>query len=175
MPRYAAQTEVPVERTRAEIEKVLLKYEAEEFHSGWRTGEAMIAFRIQGLFVRFLIPFPPRDDEAFTWRVNKRTGRREKLADSTAARLHEQAIRQRWRALLLVVKAKLEAVECGISTIEREFLAFVVMPNDQTFFDWLAEETAALTHIRRGEMPALPAPKGPRIVDAEAEDQRAAQ
>lgn len=36
--------------------------------------------------------------------------------------------RQRWRVLLLVIKAKLEAVESGISTIREEFLAYVMTP-----------------------------------------------
>ncbi len=31
---------------------------------------------------------------------------------------HDQSYRQNWRALLLVVKAKLEAVRAGISTLE---------------------------------------------------------
>jgi hypothetical protein len=38
----------------------------------------------------------------------------------------EAATRQRWRALVLVIKAKLEAVEAGISTLESEFLANIV-------------------------------------------------
>ena len=42
-------------------------------------------------------------------------------------------MRQRWRALALCIKAKLEAVECGITSFEEEFLAHVVMPNGQTF------------------------------------------
>src|SRR5262245_44396717 len=44
----------------------------------------------------------------------------------------EQACRQRWRALALAIKAKLEAVESGIATFEEEFLAYVVMPDGQT-------------------------------------------
>jgi len=44
----------------------------------------------------------------------------------------EQACRQKWRALSLVVKAKLEAVESGITTFEDEFLAHIVLPNGQT-------------------------------------------
>ena len=44
----------------------------------------------------------------------------------------EQACRQRWRALALVIKAKLEAVESGITTFEDEFLAHIVMPDGQT-------------------------------------------
>ena len=40
-----------------------------------------------------------------------------------------QACRQRWRALLLIIRAKLEAVESGITTLESEFLANIVLPD----------------------------------------------
>ncbi len=43
-----------------------------------------------------------------------------------------QAERQRWRALLLVLKAKLEAVESKIATFESEFLSHIVLPDDRT-------------------------------------------
>ena len=42
----------------------------------------------------------------------------------------EQAVRQRWRALALVIKAKLESVESGIETTEQAFLANVVVMAD---------------------------------------------
>jgi hypothetical protein len=44
----------------------------------------------------------------------------------------DAATRQRWRALVLVLKAKLEAVASGISTVESEFLAGIVLPNGMT-------------------------------------------
>jgi hypothetical protein len=44
----------------------------------------------------------------------------------------EAAARQRWRAVVLVVKAKLEAVESGISTLEAEFLANIVTESGRT-------------------------------------------
>jgi hypothetical protein len=44
----------------------------------------------------------------------------------------DAATRQRWRALVLVLKAKLEAVASGISTLEAEFLANVVMQDGRT-------------------------------------------
>ncbi|MCF7821873.1 MAG: hypothetical protein K9M17_05480 [Mariprofundaceae bacterium] len=40
--------------------------------------------------------------------------------------------RQAWRALNLVVKAKLEAVESGITTFEDEFLAHIMLPDGST-------------------------------------------
>jgi len=40
----------------------------------------------------------------------------------------EQACRQKWRALCLAIKAKLEAVESGISHFEDEFLSQIIDP-----------------------------------------------
>lgn len=47
----------------------------------------------------------------------------------------EQACRQRWRALALVIKAKLEAVDSGIVTLVEEFAAHVVLPGGQSVGD----------------------------------------
>jgi hypothetical protein len=48
--------------------------------------------------------------------------------DKAIARAIDQADRQRWRALYLVIRAKLEAVEAGIAVYEQEFLAFISSP-----------------------------------------------
>jgi hypothetical protein len=71
----------------------------------------------------------------------------------SAEEARNQAIRQRWRALVLAVKAKLEAVEVGISTIEKEFLAFVVMPDGRQLLDHLLPELQAIA--ASGKMPKL--------------------
>ena len=53
----------------------------------------------------------------------------------------------------MVIKAKLVAVEAGISTIEREFLADVVLPDGHTVGQWVAPQLDKI--YERGEMPAL--------------------
>lgn len=70
-----------------------------------------------------------------------------------AVRRWEQACRQRWRALLLVVKAKLEAIETGIATFDGEFMANIVLPGGGTVGDWMTPqiERAYLT----GAVPAM--------------------
>jgi hypothetical protein len=83
---------------------------------GWQDGSAVIAFRANDRRVRFMLPLPDRNAKEFT---HHDRGPRQFEA---AERLYEQAIRQRWRALALVIKAKLEAVEAGISEFEDEFL-----------------------------------------------------
>lgn len=160
MGRFASETTVPVEKSRAEIEETLKRYGASAFTSGWDKNCAMIAFRLRDLFIRFVLPILDVDDNKFAWRMVRR--QKTRATELQRQRAHEQDLRQRWRALLLVVKAKLEAVECGISSLEKEFLAFIVLPNDQTLGDWIAENT--LPAIRDGKMPRLIA--GPtRTVD----------
>lgn len=168
MPRYASETSVPIERSRAEIEETLRRYGASEFHSGWKPDAAMIGFRIGDLFIRFVLPFPSRVDKRFTHK--KIRGHEAKMSEQQQHKAYEQDLRSRWRALLLVIKAKLEAVECGISSIEQEFLSFIVLPNQQTMGEWIAE--TAMPAIRSGKMPlALTGPSEP--IDVEFEERAA--
>ncbi len=124
---YAASTDVPVERSRAQIEKTLERYGATSFMYGWSLDEAQIAFVIAERHIRMRLPMPGATDEEF-WTTP--TGKQR--TNSAAKDAYDQARRQRWRALLLVIQAKLEAVEVGISTFEQEFLAHVVLPDGST-------------------------------------------
>lgn len=51
---YAEGTDVPVERSRAEIERLLTRYGAQRFMSGWDRESATIAFEANGRRVRFV-------------------------------------------------------------------------------------------------------------------------
>lgn len=125
--RYARRTEVPVSRSRQQIEAIVVDYGADQYGTALDSeGErAMIQFRIASWLVRFILP----------------------LADCT-----EQQQRQRWRALLLVIKAKLEAVESGIATIEEEFLAHVVTPGGETFGQWAVPQIREMR--KTGQLPS---------------------
>jgi len=168
MSHFAKETTVSTEKSRAEIEMTLRRYGASEFHSGWKAEAAMIAFRLGDLFIRFTLPLPKNSERRFTHKKD-RYGRDVKRGEQQAIQEWEQEIRQRWRALGLVIKAKLEAVECGISSVEQEFLAFIVMPNELTVGEWMLD--VALSAIRAGEMPQLalapPAKSDATIIDAE--------
>ena len=124
--RYAQRTDVSSERSKAEIERLLTRYGATSFASGWQHDEAVIQFVMHERRIKFLLPLPSKTAAEFT---QSKRGRRD---DALAYKLWEQATRQRWRALALVVKAKLEAVEANIATFEEEFLAHIVMPNGKT-------------------------------------------
>lgn len=155
---YAKGTTVSVARSRAEIEALLERYGADQFASGWEAGRAMIAFRVGGtLAVRMELPIPSRDEPRFR-RSNHRPPRR--LSEAQAEAAWEAEKRRLWRSLALLVKAKLEAVESGISTVEREFLADVVVPNGQTVGEWLRPQIAEYVEGGGAMPPLLPAPGG---------------
>lgn len=129
MSQFAKDTDVPVERSQAEIQSTLRKYGASRYVSGWDQDRAYIGFEMIGRQIRFILPLPNPQSQEFTH--YNAGGSKNKLAERKpheALRKWEQACRQRWRALNLVIKAKLEAVECGITQFEEEFLAHIVLP-----------------------------------------------
>lgn len=135
--KFAASTDVPASRSRDEIERTLTRYGATGFLYGWSGARAQLAFEIRDRRVRFELPLPDRTDGAFT-----RTETGKPRAATAAATAYDQAVRQRWRALALVVKAKLEAVETGIVTFDAEFLAHIVV-GEQTVGEVLVPQLDA--------------------------------
>ena len=125
MTRFAANTDVSVERSRAEIESLIVRYGATSTAFMNAPGRALIMFEAQKRRIVFELPLPDQKDERFR---QTPTGREKRNPESWHA-AWEQACRQKWRALALVIKAKLEAVESGITTFEDEFLAHIIMPD----------------------------------------------
>jgi hypothetical protein len=154
MTRYAAKTDVSSTRSRDEIERTLTRYGADQFMYGWQDSSAVVAFRMEERRIKFILPLPDRNAKEFT---HHSQGMRQPDA---AAKLWEQAQRQRWRALALVIKAKLEAVESGISEFDDEFMANIMLPNGGTVSDWMRPkiEQAYLSNQMPQDLPLLAAP-----------------
>lgn len=132
--KYASETEVSPEKTRMEIEVVLKRYGAKGFMYGWQESRAIIGFEMNGRAIKFMLPFPDPKEKQFT-HFRHSSGSMLARTAAAAVKTHEQAVRQRWRALYLCIKAKLEAVEVGITTFEHEFLAQFVACDGLTIGD----------------------------------------
>jgi len=137
---YAKGTGVPVERSKAEIERLLKAKGATSFHSGWNAEFASLGFTLKGTQVMIGVPLPSVHDYS-------------KHSRTRGQGAYDAECRRRWRCLLLILKAKFEAVHSGISTIEKEFLADVVLPNGRTLGEWAVPQLEA---IQAGRL-ALPA------------------
>ena len=131
MRRFAETTKVPVERTRQEIEELLRRHGATQLLQASDTevkkGEtsAVVQFRISERMVRLRFGVPTQPQKA----------------------------RQKWRMMLMILKAKLEFVADGGSTIEREFLADVLLPDGQSVGEWFAPQLK--NSYQTGGMPPL--------------------
>ena len=146
MAKYAANTNVSSELSRIEIEKTLIRYGAENFCYAMAQGKAVIAFTMYGRQIKFILPLPTKDEFQLT-----PTGRQR--AENSQYEAWEQACRQRWRALNLVIKAKLEAVESGISMFEDEFMSNIILPDGGTVGDFMKPQIEQA--YTQGIMPAL--------------------
>jgi hypothetical protein len=130
MSQFAATTGVPIDRTRTEIEKVLSRYGAATFGYMTRVGQVVILFEAKERKIKISIPMP--------------TGTSEK---------ENQLARSRWRALLLVIKAKLESVSAGIETFEEAFYSNIVLPNGRTVYEETQQRVAIA--YQSGQVQAL--------------------
>lgn len=138
---YAPNTSVPIDRSQAEIKKILTKYGATAFAFAEQSSQAVVMFEIASLRIKFVLPVPIQGKQ------KTKSGammNKEQIAQFT---------RSRWRSLALAIKAKLECVESGIATIQQEFLSHVVLPNGRTVGD------AMIPQIEKaysdGKMPPL--------------------
>lgn len=146
---FAADTKVSPEKSRAELETTLKRYGATAFGYGYEDGppaRAVVVFAARGRRIRFEVEVPALDEFTYTkgnvWR------------DLPARRAaQEKAIRQRWRALNLLVKAKLESVELGLATFEEEFLAHVLLPDGSTVGQWARPQLEQV--YATGSMPSV--------------------
>lgn len=136
MARYAEGTRVPVSQSRAEIERILERFGASHFLYSAQAGKVTIAFRSHDRNVRFDLPLPTqaRSQEAL-----------------------DRATREKWRALVLAIKAKLSSVESQIETFEEAFYAHVVMGDGQTIYEATRERLAAIYGGQN--VPLLPPPR----------------
>jgi hypothetical protein len=98
---YAEYTKVPVAQSLSEIQHTVTKYGGEQFLHAVAEDRVIVGFTKEGRMVRFQVKQDAKDP---------------------------QTNRRLCRALLLVLKAKLEAVESGVAIFEDEFLANIVLP-----------------------------------------------
>jgi len=147
MRRYAENTEVTPDRSRAEIEKILVRYGATGFAYDWEGNRAMVGFQLRGRRFKVMVDLPPQNKFATTESGRRRTSK------SAIYDAWEQEVRRRWRVLSLKIKADLEADEAGVVSIEYSWQPFTVLPNGTTTGDWM--EGQIRDAYMTGEMPPL--------------------
>lgn len=131
--RYAQDTSVAPERSRVEIERLLERHGATGFYYGTEENTAIIGFRMKERMIKFQLSLPVAGDYQLSPTGLKR-------GDRSWFNAWDQAKRSRWRALRLIILAKLEAVECGVVDFEDEFMPQTMMPDGSTVAQWMGPQ-----------------------------------
>lgn len=133
---YAEKTEIAVSKSLAELSGMLRKAGADNVTQLESNALLAVQFQMQDRLIRFRVTIPAAED------MPARNGRNQVMTLKERQARADQVAKARARALLLVVKAKLESMESGIETFEQAFLANVVMANGETVHDRVGEMIA---------------------------------
>lgn len=141
--RYAENTTVSPEKSQVELIALLRKNGATECGlMQCEEGSIRIVFAIAGRRVRICVEFETPDllqqkVASQRWSEQPRGwygwshDRQRKWAEDQS----RQQEMQRWRGLILIVKSKFEMIAMGQTTLEREFLADVLLPDGSTVYE----------------------------------------
>ena len=129
---YAERTKVTFEKTISEIMGMLRKRGALQVGQVEEEARLTVMFAMNDRQVRFRV----------AWEKSP------------------QSQRQRARALLLVIKAKLESIDSGVETFEQAFLANIVLADGKTVHERVAGDLAIEYRNAKPTMFLLPGPDG---------------
>lgn len=166
--RYAEGALTPTGETIHQIHDELERHGAGSFldYVAKERGLQVVGFQTgAGTFLLY-VPLP--DPEKFPHDQPPRTlaGTREKTR-KTFKSAWEQERARLTRVVFQLIKMKLVAIQEGVTTLEKEFFADLVVWNDrgkqQTVYEWYAPQ---IEHIREagGMPPLLPAAESPRLL-----------
>ena len=152
--RYAHGTVTPADRSIAEIQKLVKQHGARS----WRYEEcdedsttvARIGFVLGGWPLRFTVRQPTVTQFLLTPTGLVRT-------PASMASLRDGEERRRWREVLLLIKAKLVAIDAGVVEARSEWLPHLVLDNDETLGEYVIPRLAQLQGAAqgRGHVPLL--------------------
>lgn len=147
MAQYANHTSVSVEKSLAELQRILSRFGATQFAFLQSPTKAQVGFIINGRRIEFTLILPNREEFSRTPKYSYRR-------DAADTEKHwEQGCRSSWRALVEVIKAKLIGIDQKIVTQDNEFLAYTVLPNGQTIGEVFTPQIQKM--VDGGKVPLL--------------------
>jgi len=145
---FAKGTKVETERTVKEVEKLIRQYGGEKFSQGWDGQREWVAFQMEGKIIRFVVHVPAPSEDKYRLKQNgSRPATKRSMEEALG--LVEQEVMRRWRALALLLKAKLVGIAEGDRTVMQEFGMDMVIPirdpetgqyTEATMHEYIAEQ-----------------------------------
>jgi hypothetical protein len=142
MSAYAT-TSVPVERSQAEIRKLLQRYEVQRLAFGEERDDAgqrwaAVTFQARMLGVRMRVPLKQvNEHDVRAKAVRARSKGVAEIRDD----MYTQEERRIWRVLAWNLKARLVAVDEGLESFEEAFLPHLIDPRtNRTIYEHLSQD-----------------------------------
>lgn len=153
--KYAEGTTVPVDKSKAEIERIISKRGGDmvSFGYGRDSDHCVIGFRYRGMMLRFDMHYPSYDE------VSTTTPRRFYDRDKQAAlvqRNKEAEQRRLWRVMLIRIKVKLETVEENPQFWDEELLPHMLVRGGQNVVSIVRDalDAGTLLALNAGALPS---------------------
>ncbi len=142
-PIFMESTEIPAERTAAEVSSCLVQAGAMSISMRY-DGNGKITglnwtMKVGPKEVQFAMP--ARVEPVYKLLVSRRTGW---LADETKNRIRAQAERVAWRQLLRWVQAQLAMIEVGMAQRGEVFMPYIQQADGTTFWEYFEGKQLAL-------------------------------
>jgi hypothetical protein len=131
-------TSVLVSKSQEDIRRLLQKHGASQFTFGEGTVEGRVfvavEFVIGNFRVRMKVPLKMQKEDVLATKARRA---RSKTLGEIRAEANEQEARRIWRVIHWALKARLEAVEEEVETLEQAFLSHLVLDNGTTVYESL--------------------------------------
>ena len=135
MTKYAEGTEVPISRSRDELERTLERFGATA--QAWLRDDeketVVLAFKRAGKGYKLVVRLVDAAACALTPKGNERTA-------SAAQDAADQENRRRFRSLANYVKAVMDAADTGIISAEDALLPYLMLPSGETVAQAIQEQ-----------------------------------
>lgn len=119
---YVRGASITPAASQSEIQQMLLASGATGLRWSREDGRAAISFRAGPRRFRIVLALPHTAE-----------GLPPRGTPYAASRTPQDLARQRWRQLSLLIRAKLDAVDSGITTFDQEFLGYMLDPEDGAY------------------------------------------
>lgn len=134
-PAYARGTKVSSETSRSEIERLLKRFGVAHFGYISQPGLASLVFQHEGENYRISVPLPDVKDSTF----DRTPAGRRRDADQRLNAI-EQEERERWRVLLLAIKAELALAEVWDKGLAEALAQYRQLPDGRTVQDTVMQD-----------------------------------
>lgn len=141
-PIFMENTEIPPDRTAAEVSSCLVQAGALSVSVRYENGKVTgMSWTMKVGSQELPFAMPARIEPVYKLLMSRRSGSKD---EATKARVRAQAERVGWRQLLRWVQAQLAMIEVGMAQRAEVFMPYIQQADGRTFFEYFESKQLAI-------------------------------